>query len=209
MEEGPVTTRSSASRRRGGDSHGGRHGAGRGSHDVRGPQDAAGPLARLEQLSAQLPELSCLGLCEDACGEHIDASSLERQRLLAAGVDLDTPTPDGTCPALTRTFGAGRCSVHTIRPTICRLWGATASMPCPHGCVPSGGRVDDAQMLRWMINSLEIGGHRDVSPDLRRLLEPALADLIAARLLARFLRGDRSVAPALYGRLLLLRNDTA
>jgi Fe-S-cluster containining protein len=36
------------------------------------------------------------------------------------------------CPALRD----GRCSVYADRPTICRLWGATKSMPCPHGCTP-------------------------------------------------------------------------
>jgi hypothetical protein len=96
---------------------------------------------RLEQLYAQLPALACLGLCEHSRNEHTDASTAERQRLLAAGVDLDAPTSDGACPALTRTFGAGRRSVHAIRPTICRLWGATASMPCPHGCRPDSGLV--------------------------------------------------------------------
>ena len=36
------------------------------------------------------------------------------------------------CPALRE----GRCTVYDARPAICRLWGATISMPCPHGCTP-------------------------------------------------------------------------
>lgn len=40
---------------------------------------------------------------------------------------------DYYCPALVD----GRCRVHDDRPTICRLWGATRSMPCPHGCTPA------------------------------------------------------------------------
>jgi len=97
--------------------------------------------------------------------------------------------------------------VHAIRPTICRLWGAIASMPCPHGCVPDGGLVDDASAMRWMITSLQIGGHDDHldDPGVRELLELALTDQRAAGLLSRFLRGDRTVTGLLYERMLSLR----
>jgi Fe-S-cluster containining protein len=44
---------------------------------------------------------------------------------------------DLTCPLLTQD---GKCSVYRVRPTICRLWGMTKDMKCPHGCKPS----------RWM-----------------------------------------------------------
>lgn len=152
-----------------------------------------------------MPALSCLGLCEQSCHQHIDASGVERRRLLEQGVDLDAPTADGACPALTRTFGRGRCSVHAIRPTICRLWGSSAAMPCPHGCVPEGGRVGDAQAMRWMLTSYEIGGHGDTSPEVGRLLEQCLNDEYASALLSRFLRGDRSISAQLRERILLLR----
>ncbi|GAB3470009.1 YkgJ family cysteine cluster protein [Kineococcus endophyticus] len=172
-----------------------------------GHRELEAAIEELEELYAQLPALSCLGLCEASCGEHIDASTAERRRLLDAGVDLDAPTPDGACPALTRTFGTGRCSVHAIRPTICRLWGATASMPCLHGCRPEGGLVDDATAMRWMITSLQIGGHGDHldDPAVRELLELALTDPLAAGLFSRFLRGDRSVIGQLYERMVALR----
>jgi len=171
------------------------------------PRTEAGEaIEQLQQLYDQLPALSCLGLCEASCGEHIDASAAERARLLAAGVDLDTPTADGSCPALSRTFGAGRCSVHSIRPTICRLWGATETMPCPHGCLPEGGRVDDATAMRWMMTSLEIGGHDHIGPQVRDLLELALGDQVAAGLFSRLLRGDRTVTAALYERMISLQS---
>ncbi|WP_328291404.1 hypothetical protein OG218_01325 [Kineococcus sp. NBC_00420] len=61
--------------------------------------------------------------------------------------------------------------MHAIRPTICQLWGATASMPCPHGCAPDGSFVDDATAMRWMITSSQIDGHSDHldDPAVRRL----------------------------------------
>jgi Fe-S-cluster containining protein len=162
-------------------------------------------LAALGVLHAELPALECLGLCEASCGEHVDASHLERRRLLAVGVDLDAPTPDGACPALSRAFGTGRCRVHEIRPTICRLWGATASMPCPHGCTPPGGLVDDASALRWIAASMEIGGHDAYSTEMMELLDVAVTDPATAALFARFLRGDRTITAALWNRLNDLR----
>ena len=160
-----------------------------------------------QELYAQLPALECLGLCGHSCGEHVDASTVERRRLVAAGVDLDAPAPDGACPALSRTFGAGRCSVHAIRPMICRLWGTAASMPRPHGYRPEGGPVSDVQVMRWMLASLEVGGHHEGwdDPAMRELLEVGLGDEDAAGLFARFLRGDRTVTGQLYHRLTTMR----
>lgn len=53
---------------------------------------------------------------------------------------------DYYCPALVD----GACAVYEDRPTICRLWGATQSMPCPHGCTPEGAltREESHELLR-------------------------------------------------------------
>ena len=60
---------------------------------------------------------------------------------------------DYYCPALVD----GRCRVYEDRPTICRLWGATESMPCPHGCTPAGAlsRQQSHDLLR---RAAEVGG---------------------------------------------------
>ena len=158
---------------------------------------------RLELLYAALPVLECRGLCGHSCSAHVDASTAERARVAAVGIDLDAPTPDGSCPALSRALvPSGRCTVHEVRPMVCRLWGTAAAMPCPHGCVPAGGVVDDPRVMSWLLASLEAGGHPFVAdPRMRGVLEAAQGDEVAAGLLGRFLRGDRSVAPALAGRL--------
>ncbi len=180
------------------------------SPDIGVPPPAAA-LEELEALYAQLPDLQCRGLCEHSCAGHVDASHLERARILQRGVDLDAPTPDGSCPALTRNLaGAGRCAVHPVRPTVCRLWGAVEAMPCPHGCRPAGGPANDAQALRWLLDALRIGGHRHTdgqsdghSDALTQLIEHCMSDPDAAALMGRFLRGDRSVTAALQHRLAL------
>ncbi len=38
-------------------------------------RDLEAAIEELEELYAQLPAVSCLGLCEASCGEHIDAST--------------------------------------------------------------------------------------------------------------------------------------
>jgi hypothetical protein len=149
-------------------------------------------VVRLELLYAELPPLPCLGLCANSCNAHVDASQAERRRIAALGVDLDAPTDDDVCPALTRTaVGALRCAVHEVRPMVCRLWGTAEALPCPHGCRPQGGPVTDAQALRWLLASLHVGGHQDADAG---ELETALSDATAAALLSRLLRGDRSAA---------------
>lgn len=37
------------------------------------------------------------------------------------------------CPLL----DGDTCTIHPLRPLMCRLWGMTKTMECPHGCQPS------------------------------------------------------------------------
>jgi len=57
--------------------------------------DRAEALAELERLYAVLPDLACKGLCGHSCAQHVDASTVERDRLVRVhGLDLDARTPD-------------------------------------------------------------------------------------------------------------------
>src|SRR5579875_849678 len=95
----------------------------------------------LADVYARIPEIECKGLCEDSCGP-IAMSVEEDARLRARGVVIPPMLEavaaidrgeDYYCPALQDR----RCTVYEDRPAICRLWGATESMPCPHGCTPA------------------------------------------------------------------------
>jgi hypothetical protein len=122
--------------------------------------------AELQELYDQLPALVCQGLCAESCGP-IGASRLEVARVReVAGVDVTRVQPDLTCPALSTTFGAGRCTAYDVRPMLCRLWGVVESMPCPHGCVPQGGHLTEARGHELLTASLRAGGGHDA----RRLL---------------------------------------
>lgn len=95
----------------------------------------------LEEIYASIPSVECKGLCQDSCGP-IAMSVTEDDRIRSQGFDIPSMADaiaaleggeDYYCPAL----DDGQCAVYDDRPTICRLWGATQSMPCPHGCTPA------------------------------------------------------------------------
>jgi Fe-S-cluster containining protein len=97
--------------------------------------------ASLPDIYARIPPVECKGLCQDSCGP-IAMSAEEDRRLVERGVAIPSMVDavaavergdDYYCPALVD----GRCTVYEDRPTICRLWGATQSMPCPYGCTPA------------------------------------------------------------------------
>lgn len=97
-------------------------------------------IADLEALYAALPSLACRGLCGHSCSTHVDASAVERERIAAAGVDLDEATVDGGCPALSRALVAsGRCTVYAVRPMVCRLWGPRPRCRARTGARPTAG----------------------------------------------------------------------
>jgi Fe-S-cluster containining protein len=89
-------------------------------------------------------------------------SKAENDRLREHGVEIPPMAEavakiergqDYHCPALKD----GRCSVYEQRPTICRLWGATESMRCPHGCTPANAltQTQSHELLRL---SAQVGG---------------------------------------------------
>ncbi len=119
-------------------------------------------LIALEALYAQLPKIECQRKCQECCGP-IAMTRLEAKRLpeLAfdrlpsdAGISFISRTATDTlvCPLLKR----GECSVYARRPAICRLWGLTEKLRCPHGCEPVP-RWTDAQAHAWLDAVQRIG----------------------------------------------------
>jgi Fe-S-cluster containining protein len=106
-------------------------------------------------LYAQIPDVQCKGLCQEACGP-IDMHPYERARIRQAGVQIPAPEKalaqlviggDYTCPALVD----GGCSVYDLRPIICRAWGASEAMPCDHGCRPTSGPLLSEEKTRRLV----------------------------------------------------------
>lgn len=89
-------------------------------------------LQQLEELYATIPSTGCKGLCQAYCGAIL-MTPLEFVRLRTA-VGRPILNEELICGALDRE--TGRCTQYQRRPLICRLWGATPLLPCPHGCTP-------------------------------------------------------------------------
>lgn len=174
------------------------------------PQNhATGPdperVAALDALYAELPYLECRGLCWHSCGP-IDMSHTERDRITELGVTIPGYTREAAeryrttgkveaCPAL----GPFRtCGVHEVRPMICRLWGSTENMRCPHGCRPSRELTED-EGYTYLERSRAIGGSD--APGINEHLSDLARDPATRPLLLRYMQGDAEVEPQLLAAL--------
>jgi hypothetical protein len=111
----------------------------------------------LRSVWARIPGVECKGLCTDSCTSFL-VSDGEDKLLQSRGIIMDPPKrvlhdPDYRCPALVK----GRCTVYRDRPTVCRLYGVVARMPCPHGCVPDE-LLDDASGFALLELANQAGG---------------------------------------------------
>ncbi|WP_299695586.1 YkgJ family cysteine cluster protein [Hydrocarboniphaga sp.] len=100
----------------------------------------------LQQLRPGIPSFDCIPGCHDCCGP-VTASSHEMARLPRKSEAIhDAALAELSCPHL----GANGCEVYDERPLICRLFGTTPSLPCPHGRGPKqliDARVE--QRIHW------------------------------------------------------------
>lgn len=79
-----------------------------------------------------IPAFECLPGCHDCCGP-ITASPEEMARLPVKSIaQHDTALAELNCVYL----GKNGCEVYTERPLICRLFGTTPKLACPHGKRP-------------------------------------------------------------------------
>ena len=93
----------------------------------------ADALAALDALYAELPHFVCQGHCQASCGVII-MTKPEWLRITRKLGYRPKGKPSLVCPMLKN----GRCSVHAIRPLVCRLFGLMdeSLMHCPWGCKP-------------------------------------------------------------------------
>jgi Fe-S-cluster containining protein len=95
-------------------------------------------IIRLRKVYARVPHVRCKGLCTQSCGVIL-MTPLEYKRICnVVGHDLNE-TKSLQCPLLVD----GRCSQYQLRPLVCRLFGATDGLPCPHGCEADKPLTDD------------------------------------------------------------------
>lgn len=79
-----------------------------------------------------IPEFACIPGCHDCCGPIL-ASTEEMSRLPPKSeADHMDALSKWDCPHL----GVAGCQVYEERPLICRLFGTTPRLKCPHGRQP-------------------------------------------------------------------------
>lgn len=80
----------------------------------------------------RIPAFECLSGCHDCCGP-ITTSPEEMARLPVKSIaEYDAALAELNCPYL----GKNGCEVYAERPLICRLFGTTPKLACPHGKRP-------------------------------------------------------------------------
>jgi hypothetical protein len=119
-------------------------------------------LAALEAIYAQVPAVACQRRCGVSCGPMI-LTDLEARRL-----QVMTHTKPRTLPLVTNEADLRciylapdqrRCTVHAIRPLICRVWGVLKRLSCPFGCVPDRW-LSDVEFVQLAQAVEQIGGGR-------------------------------------------------
>lgn len=115
------------------------------------------PTDVVRSIWSEIPGIECKGFCWESCA-HVVASKAEtevvKQFCLDNGLDYHKfydgskagerraseidPEP---CPYLKDK----RCSIHEVRPSICRMWGVHSHLPCAWGCKKPKGNLSDAQ----------------------------------------------------------------
>lgn len=93
----------------------------------------------------KIPFFECKQLCQESCGlvvwteaEEIVIAAWMEKKGMEKRVGVMKGPNAGVCPYLEE----GLCSIHEIRPIICRLYGIVKDdekMVCPHGCRPLKG----------------------------------------------------------------------
>lgn len=100
-------------------------------------------MSALDLLYGKVPAMSgCTGECARSCGPLPPLGDAEAARILRRMRGLPEAGEDSTCSMLN---AFGRCDIYADRPMICRLWGATAKMPCVFGCEPEGGLLSEEE----------------------------------------------------------------
>lgn len=106
-------------------------------------------LARIDSILSEIPSFKCKEGCADCCGP-VEMSRLEYHRCVKASgrtaeelrqqMERNIKRNIYQCPLIDQK--THRCTVYQVRPAICRIFGTTKNLPCPHGYAP-----DAAQML--------------------------------------------------------------
>lgn len=94
----------------------------------------------IKKVYRDIPSIRCKGLCHHQC-TVIGYTEVERRMMTAAGGKAPSFDTDRMrCNYLTED---NRCSIYNARPFVCRIYGVSKDLVCPHGCKPNNGKYID------------------------------------------------------------------
>ncbi|MBL1176890.1 YkgJ family cysteine cluster protein [Pantanalinema sp. GBBB05] len=108
-------------------------------------------IARLQEIYQSLPKINCQQKCQ-ACCTIITLSPIEIEHLKQNGKGLPVArySKEFDYQMCSHLRQNGDCAIQPVKPLICRLWGLTETMVCPHGCEPER-RLTREEMLDLML----------------------------------------------------------
>ena len=142
------------------------------------PERTATAPPELQAIWDRVPEMkNCQGRCHTSCGPA-PGSGAERKVIEAQGKKLGVE--DGMLGAMTCSLLTpdGRCSIYSVRPLICRIWGAAKFLPCPYGCEPER-YLSEAEAWQMLCEVAALT-NEDPGEGMRVLLEEMGPELAAA-----------------------------
>lgn len=111
-------------------------------------------LRKIRFFRRSIPSFSCIPGCHDCCGP-VTASSEEMHDLpLVGDTRREASLAELRCPHL----GTKGCTVYAERPVICRLFGTTSRLACPHGRRPEQmvDKVLDGQIQQFFLDTRQV-----------------------------------------------------
>ncbi len=113
---------------------------------------------RLRELYAKIPTFKCIEGCTDCCGPvpatreerrlnpeflptaadiiHVLQNGAASQEELKAAPRLADWAYGAGCLSCPYEIAHGGCAIYDDRPFLCRIYGTTQNLPCPHGRAP-------------------------------------------------------------------------
>lgn len=122
-------------------------------------------MAQIDALLSTIPSFKCKPGCADCCGP-VYLSRLEFYRCVKASgrsvenvrqhMEKNAKQKILACPLLDKK--TNRCSVYEVRPAICRIFGTSKELLCPHGYAPEPEKMlDDARARQILALVKELG----------------------------------------------------
>lgn len=119
-------------------------------------------LARIDAILATIPSFKCKPGCADCCGP-VQLTRLEYHRCVKASgrtaqdvrqqMEKNIKRNIYKCPLLNAK--TNQCSVYEVRPAICRIFGTTKELSCPHGYAPEPEQMLSEERAREILAQVE------------------------------------------------------